>query len=350
MMFRIVFVLLCLFTLQLSAQDTTRTVIITGQKTPKDSIATQHISSARLFPFQQGSVQQVLELISNVVVKNYGIGSLSTISIRGSSAAQTQVYWEGLNINNAMTGLTDFSLIPTMLFDQIDIHYGNNPTSAALSGSITLEQQGPRFQKRASVKAMLGAESFGNLSGGFNLHTSSKRLSNHCRVTVNRSENKYRYINEDQQAWINISNASSRQFNFLNDLYLKLNAKHMLSWHLWLTQQQREIPPARNEAVSEKQEDHQNLRSIVRWDYHPSSKRSASATAGILFDQYHYTDPMVKLNNRAAVLSVPVQYQLNFKPNSHQHIQLMAKCQSCATTSATGCHIATCRCIGTLCK
>src|SRR5688572_6926564 len=57
-------------------------------------------------------------------LKTYGNNQLSTITIRGTTASQTAVLWNGININSPTLGQTDFSLIPLFLFDDVSVQYG----------------------------------------------------------------------------------------------------------------------------------------------------------------------------------------------------------------------------------
>ncbi|MBK9299353.1 MAG: TonB-dependent receptor plug domain-containing protein [Bacteroidetes bacterium] len=100
---------------QLNQNDSLREIIIKDKKTTQ-IINTQTIDKQTQLQYQTNSLNHLLALHTNVFVKNYGVGSLSTISIRGSSAAQTAVLWHGLNLNNAMTGLADFSILPVSFF------------------------------------------------------------------------------------------------------------------------------------------------------------------------------------------------------------------------------------------
>ena len=123
---------------QHAKRDTINEVVVTDKKVVAPPTSSQQIQSSISQYYQQASLQHLLQLHTNVFVKNYGIGSLSTISIRGSSAAQTQALWHGVNINNAMTGLSDFSAIPVSFFDKISIDYGSASSNPAMSGCIQL--------------------------------------------------------------------------------------------------------------------------------------------------------------------------------------------------------------------
>ena len=58
------------------------------------------------------SISDLLNRESGLFIKSYGAGALATVSLRGSAAAHTAVYWNGFNLQSPMHGVTDLSLIP----------------------------------------------------------------------------------------------------------------------------------------------------------------------------------------------------------------------------------------------
>lgn len=67
---------------------------------------------------------------------------VSSPSFRGTTASQTAVLWNGININSQTTGQTDFNTINTRGFDQIVVKPGGSGVedgSNAIGGSIYLE-------------------------------------------------------------------------------------------------------------------------------------------------------------------------------------------------------------------
>ncbi|UCE92629.1 MAG: TonB-dependent receptor plug domain-containing protein, partial [Flavobacteriaceae bacterium] len=55
------------------------------------------------------SLGELLQQQANFYFKQNGYGMVSSISLRGTSASQTGVYWNGIGINSALTGQTDFN-------------------------------------------------------------------------------------------------------------------------------------------------------------------------------------------------------------------------------------------------
>ena len=118
----------------------------TGQFAPGQKIQT--IDSATLQQYQQQNIAELISQQLPVFVKSYGVNSLATLSFRGSSAAQSQVLWNGVPLQNAALGLADVSTLPVLLINKVNIVYGG---SAALSGSgnvggaLLLENNAPVF-------------------------------------------------------------------------------------------------------------------------------------------------------------------------------------------------------------
>jgi vitamin B12 transporter len=130
----------------------------------------QPVKILRLTPediqiYSGNNVSRILEERTNAFVRDYGAGGLSTVSLRGLNPGQTQVLWNGFSINDPMSGLVDFSLLPANFINHMEVVSGNSSTafgSGAPGGSIHLDT---RFRNRGgTVWQTIGA--FGqNLQG-----------------------------------------------------------------------------------------------------------------------------------------------------------------------------------------
>lgn len=104
-------------------------------------------------------------LHSGSVVRGYGPGVLQTVAYRGFTASQTQVLWNGWALNHGMVGVSDLSLIPSFLLDDVVLNraggsaeYGN----AAIGGIVELNSGTTDL----STTVHAGAGSFGAMSVG----------------------------------------------------------------------------------------------------------------------------------------------------------------------------------------
>lgn len=106
--------------------------------------------------------------------KNYGNQQLSTIAFRGTSASQTNVVWNGIQVNSPTLGQTDFSVWPMFLTDQIIIQKGGGSSlfgSGAIGGSIILDNS--QFLRDSLITLYKAYGSFGQFDGGIKLHVNA---------------------------------------------------------------------------------------------------------------------------------------------------------------------------------
>ena len=321
-----------IFVQSLVAQDTThvlKNAFIYEQKKEIHFSDIQPVSQAILNNFQNTTLQQLLEMHSNVFVKNYGISTLSTISIRGSSAAQTQVNWHGVNINHAATGLTDFSTLAVSMFDHIDIQYSSSFKNTSLSGSVNLDDSKPEFKRDFKMKAALGYESLQNISALASVLYSDQVVYNKTKIMVNHAQNRYSFYNEDKDKDDMQSNthAKSKQIGVMNDFAVNIRSKHILSIYSWLQHTQREIPATTFEPFSAKEESILSFRNIFEFKPKGNDYYSTTSSLATLLDHYSYEDSTVHIQSKVFTLSLPYSqtFHLKLNRNNNFYFKLMGR-------------------------
>jgi len=95
------------------------------------------------------SVTEVLDQSVGVTVKQYGgLGSFSTVSIRGSSSEQVSVYLDGVLLNRAVSGVVNLADIPLDSVEKIEVYRGSSPARFGAEGiggvvNIITKKAGP---------------------------------------------------------------------------------------------------------------------------------------------------------------------------------------------------------------
>ena len=87
------------------------------------------------------SFTSLLRFNSPLYLREYGAGGTSSASFRGTSASNTAVIWNGININSINNGQTGFNSLTVSLFDAIAIRSGGGSLeygSGAVGGTIHL--------------------------------------------------------------------------------------------------------------------------------------------------------------------------------------------------------------------
>jgi vitamin B12 transporter len=288
-----------------SLQKKIKEVTITEKKLIPTPSAAQKYDSTLLLKYSTSNLQNLLQLHSNVFVKNYGINSLSTISIRGSSAAQTSVNWYGVNINQATTGISDFSAIPAGLFNQIQINYGHEQDEFNIGGSIQLKNENVNFKPRKQFKFDVGFESILNAGMLASYLKSNNRISNQVKVYVFNGLNKYNYFNDEINEHTILKHASSKQIGFMNDFAWQRKPANIIECHTWLQTLQRQIPPASFEWESAKIEHSFSVKNIFLSRWKINSKWKVNSTFAQLLDSYHYSDSLSQINATSKSIQLP---------------------------------------------
>ena len=323
-------ILCIIFVQSLVAQDTThvlKNAFIYEQKKEIQFSDIQPIPQAIINNFQNTTLQQLLEMHSNVFVKNYGISTLSTISIRGSSAAQTQVNWHGVNINHAATGLTDFSTLAVSMFDHIDIQYSSSFKNTSLSGSVNLDDSKPEFKRDFKMKAALGYESLQNISALASVLYSDQVVYNKTKIMVNHAQNMYSFYNEDKDDMQSNKHAKSKQIGVMNDFAVNIRSKHVLSIYSWLQHTQREIPATTFEPFSAKDESISSFRNIFEFKPKGNDYYSTTSSLATLLDHYSYEDSTVHIQSKVFTLTLPYSqtFHLKLNRNNNFYFKLMGR-------------------------
>ncbi len=109
------------------------------------------------------TVAQVLSETVGVQVKSFGgLGDFATVSIRGSTASQVQIYMDGVPLTRARSESVNIADLPLDPLERIEIYRGTTPISvgaSSLGGVIQLVTRDPGDQPMFSL--LTGGGSFG---------------------------------------------------------------------------------------------------------------------------------------------------------------------------------------------
>ena len=298
--------------------DTLKSVTIWAQREPESNDAVQVVSSEILNRYAQQGLQQVLEQHSNVFIKNYGVSNMSTISIRGSSAAQTAVLWQGININNATTGLSDFSLLPVSLFNQVEVAYGSRPNNPGIGGALVLENKRPDwFRPKAQYQIGSGWESLQNGSISLGITRSFANFYNQFRVVHTRGENRFGFYNPYLPGRDTLEHSRLRSTHILNNFFFTVG-RHELAWHTWWQNTQREIPPAAFEQQSDATESIQSFRNVLSYQIKAPFQTTYRTKIGFIYDAYRYSYPLITDSRPTQSWQVPADISIEKKADDHR--------------------------------
>jgi iron complex outermembrane receptor protein len=110
-----------------------------------------------------GELQTTADLLAEapgVQVRRFGgLGAFSTISIRGSSANQVQIYLDGIPLSRARSNVVDLSGLPLDGLQRIDVYRGTAPLgfSGGIGGVVNLVTRPATETPQTEVSASYGS-------------------------------------------------------------------------------------------------------------------------------------------------------------------------------------------------
>jgi vitamin B12 transporter len=299
-----IFNLLCLYSYAQQTKDTIQLseVKITDYRSKSVSENFQQIntdSSTRSI-FSNSSMPQLLLQQSGCLVKSYGPGNISSLSIRGSRAEQTAVVWNGMNINNPMLGQADVSLLPVGFFNSISLQKGALSGywgSGAMAGVLSL-QSDAKNTSGFVVRASTSYSSLQNSTNWGSVNFSSGKWSSATRLLADVSKNQYNYFLSDSSITKQI-HAQTTQYAFMQDLNCAINSKEQFGLHIWWQEAQRQVPYTLSDLKSEANQHDKIFRFMEDWKI-SEKKYSFAVKAASFSESLKYTDTTFHISSNSS--------------------------------------------------
>ncbi len=147
------------------------------------------------------TLTSVLNFNSPIYFKENGLGMVSSPSFRGTTASQTAVLWNGININSQFNGQTDFNTINAAGYDEIAVRGGGGSVvygTGAIGGTVHLNTR-LNFQEKLENDVFVQYGSFNTLDARYQLKAARGDWTVNISGARNSSDNDYEYPNERGQ-------------------------------------------------------------------------------------------------------------------------------------------------------
>ena len=319
--------ILCLLTgfLQLQAQQDTIQLSGTSISAQHDlsQIQTQSEISLNdsILKKSQPSLTQILLFNSPIYFKESGAGMVASPSFRGTTASQTVVLWNGININSQTNGQTDFNTVSINGYDQINIKGGAGniaEVNSSVGGSVELINE-LKFKNDFSNELFLRYGSFNTINGSFKSEFSTENLSFYTNYARFSSENDFEFPEDESR-----KNTNGQFYN--NNINLgaayKINAKNTLKFYGNLFQGRRNLAVVTPYATKSKYENY-NVRSLLNWESR-FGKFDSDLKLAYLTEEYRYFPNVSKaifdlgeVNTLVAKYDLRYRFTSNFQLLSH---------------------------------
>ena len=216
----------------------------------------------------------LLRYNSPIVFKDFGNGGTSSARFRGTSASNTVVLWNGININSVGSGQTDFNSLSANTADQIIIKSGGSSLqygSGAIGGAVHLKDV-LTFEPHKDYQFFSSYGSFNTTSNFFKSNYGGGKWAIKVAGVFNKSNNDYEYIDdrytdEDGDSW---KNENGNYINYGIDFSLGYKFSDVNKIYFYSTGYYGDrlfsygLPNP--SAGSERNEDF-NQRNLLKWQY-----------------------------------------------------------------------------------
>ncbi|KPL13002.1 MAG: hypothetical protein AMS26_15760 [Bacteroides sp. SM23_62] len=279
------------------------------------------------------SLSQLLSENTLVFIKEHGRGALATASFRGTAASHTQVNWNGININDPMAGMVDFSLIPVYVVDDLNLKHGAASLadrSGGLGGSINIGNR-VDWQNRFGLKYMQGIGSYSTFDEFLSVGFGGPRFQSSTRLYHNYSANDFRFINrgianvDPETGGITHpvdtnDNAGYTRYGILQEFYFRPNMKNRLSLKWWGQAADRSIP----RATSYEGPDNSNLNRQQDVDHKVVADWKHYAASGRLMVRSGYSDKKLNYSLRNQVPGVGLVPAIYSESRQHSFLNTLS--------------------------
>lgn len=241
---------------------------------------------------------------AQLFVKNYGAGSLSSLTSKGLAAEHQEIEWNGLQINSAMNGIIDLKLLPTIMSDKISWHESGDFTAGS---KLSLSNRVP---KELGVETELNIEagSFGQRSTHVSVANNFPRLYLRMQLMAHVAENDFNFTNialandPVQKLEHARTNGSGAQVS----ARYKIKRRKYLDFNGWYQQNERQIPRTMLQTESVAEQDDRQWRQVLSW-----KNDRWTASSGWQWEEILFRDEKINIDaeNRAHTWSHKLKYR-----------------------------------------
>lgn len=263
-----------------------------------DYVVRPAVSPFTAYKFNEAkTLNEALRENSGLYFKNYGSGQLSSISIRGTSAAQTDLLWNGVKLNSPSLGQVDVALFNAGMSDQVEL--GGVARSGNVGGYVNF-QNDSRVDSGVMFNASVTYGSFNTVRTYGKARYGNGRVSGTTRISYLQSDNNYPFINTYKagQPEQKLTNAKVQLLNFMQQLNAAINASNTMQFNVWLSDAQRQIPPVISKPDSKESQDDYSARTSLTWKG-SFGKMNMNVTSAFLHDVIHYRNPESYLDEKS---------------------------------------------------
>jgi iron complex outermembrane receptor protein len=237
-----------------------------------------------------GNLSDLISRKTNINIKSYGPGGVSTLRYRGAPPSHSVIRWNGLALNSPFLGQADLSQLPLALGSTLHIRDAGGLDGG---GGASLQIQSENLPgKENQLSLHLAGGSFGTKALRTKLILANRKTGYALLPYFTSSENRFPFPYTDRSGtevtrYRDFAAYDSR--GLVQQISRMIQRNQVLSIHSWIQSTERDLPPPsgrtvlkRNESLTESTGAH-----LLRYQYH-QNKSHFEASLGYQKQSYHY--------------------------------------------------------------
>lgn len=303
-------------------------VIISNKVYKIPALQSQKITPRVLETSSTQSLGEVLKNNSTVFIKDYGPSNIQTPTFRGMSSSHTKIYVNGLDISPGSLGQSDLNILPSYLFDGVELKYGNTSFSegpGAIGGGVILSTNSKGRRKGATGNIGLSYGSFGALTAQGEYAFTGDKWRSVTRYIFQNAKNDFEYRNVAQKDFPTQTqeHGEKQQHGIMQSLVYSPNWKNYVDVMILGTLTDRNLPALMTSTSPSKEtQDDQLFSAQVGWKNYLNQGMS-KLVVGYTHNKLHYQDPDAGINSTTVNQRIQVREDFVKKWNQKWSTKVM---------------------------
>lgn len=239
---------------------------------------------------QTDDLSQDLEAKTPVFIKSYGAGNLATITYQGTSASQTALFWNGINLTPLNSGTTDYTLIDSYLFDEFSLGTGQNTRQGSGIGADIILNNSVNTDIKTRISGLVSYGTFNDGKLGFKYKAADSLNVLSVSVLGGKAQNNYSFYHSSNKQFEERVNNHNQ---FLGGLlsYHRVVKNGYLYLKSWNRVTEREIPAPILVQNQEEMQDDFYSRNVVGLFQALGNGMEWETSLAYLTERYEYNNP-----------------------------------------------------------
>jgi iron complex outermembrane receptor protein len=263
--------------------------------------------------YPTSSLNDILFHQSGIAIKQNGTGGLSTPNVRGSSASQTSILWNGVELRSPMNGAFDLQLIPAFFIDRIRLNPGNaNSTlTPSIGGQILMDNVLSDYSFRSEIQY----SNLENYSVGMDFINREETHFLRTRIYTSLRSDAFKFKNDFIPGNnIQVQNDNDFiQYGVLNEGGFS-KGRNNFDYKLFYVSTDRHLAPVATLENSRSYQDDENFIGKLKWT-HSTTNSYQLLDASISLESIFFRDSIINVFARNESTSYSTRYKFDHRIN-----------------------------------